>query len=348
MKNPILSESGYKFYLMALGLITVAHCLILHFYFQFSWEISISDSLSHNILFGIMAPGYWYIVNFASNTKDELSLIGMHSGAAALTILLWATVSSYPLRIIFGDQEHYLNFLNRAYIWRVIIGLLYYSIVVLIFNLLKYYQDMRERIKREMELQHLLKDAELQMLKSQINPHFIFNSLNSISALTLSSPDQAQQMVIKLSNFLRFSLGKDNSETNTLQEEIQNAELYIDIEKIRFGSKLNFSKTAEETCLQAHVPNLILQPLVENAIKHGLYQSLTDTTIALQCQKVEKMIYITLSNNFDAEYIPPKSTGIGIENVRKRLELVYERTDLMVIKKTKDTFEIALKIPVEY
>lgn len=345
MKNPILSGYGYKFYVLAWSLISLAHGVMMYTYFTFDWKVAVSDSLAYNLLFAAMAPGFWYVVNFSGNTKDELSLIGMHVGAATLSIFFWNTVASYPLRMFFSADEYYIYFLKSTYLWRMIIGVLYYSIIILIYYLVKYYQDMRSRMEREMELQHLLKDSELRMLKSQINPHFIFNSLNSISALTVSRPPLAQEMVIKLSNFLRYSLGKGSTEMNSLKEEIQNVTLYLEIEKIRFGSKLKFEKDIKTECEQTHVPNLILQPLVENAIKYGLYESMEDVTIRLSCSLSEQFLHISLSNNFDPEAVAPKGAGIGLQNVRKRLQLVYGRSDLLDIRKTASHFEVILKIP---
>ena len=105
---------------------------------------------------------------------------------------------------------------------------------------------MQKRLNRELELQNLLQDSELRMLKSQINPHFIFNSLNSVSALTVSAPKSARDMVIKLSEFLRYSLGKENTELVTLKQEVENVSLYLDIEKVRFGDRLSFKKKGRD------------------------------------------------------------------------------------------------------
>ncbi|MEM7299273.1 MAG: histidine kinase, partial [Bacteroidota bacterium] len=179
------------------------------------------------------------------------------------------------------------------------------------------------------------------------NPHFIFNSLNSISALTTTIPEDAREMVIKLSDFLRYSLGKENSELNPLKQEIQNVSIYLDIEKVRFGEKLKFEKIVKEDCLNVKVPNLILQPLIENAIKYGVYDSIEAVTIRLNCEKKEDLLFIRIHNNFDKESVASKGEGIGLNNVRKRLQLVFGRADLLEINKGKDQFEVTLKIPTK-
>ena len=206
---------------------------------------------------------------------------------------------------------------------------------------------MQKRLNRELELQNLLKDSELRMLKSQINPHFIFNSLNSVSALTVSKPESAREMVIKLGDFLRYSLGKDNSELNSLEQEVRNATLYLDIEKVRFGDKFRFEKEISAACTKVKVPNLILQPLFENAIKYGVYDSIDPVTIKLTCESADEMLNLRIVNNFDPTSVTAKGEGIGLDNVRKRLTLVYGRGDLLDVKKGETDFVVNLKIPTK-
>ncbi|MEP1034974.1 histidine kinase [Ekhidna sp.] len=346
MKHPILSGSGYKLYVLIWLVVMAAHGSVLYFYYDFSVAIAIADSLIYNLIFGAIAPGLWFIVTFGGLNKDELSLIGTHVGAAFLTIVVWLSLSSYALKLIFYAELTYLTFLSDSSVWRVIVGILFYSISVLIFYLIKYYQDMQKRLNRELELQNLLKDSELRMLKSQINPHFIFNSLNSVSALTVSKPEDAREMVIKLSDFLRYSLGKDHSELNSLEQEIRNATLYLDIEKVRFGDKLKFEKKIGSECLSVQMPNLIFQPLFENAIKHGVYNSIEPVTIKLKCELVEGMLKIHVKNDFDQTSVPAKGEGIGLDNVKKRLTLVYGRNDLLEVNRSENEFSVAITIPV--
>lgn len=348
MKHPILSGPGYKLYAIIWLVVMIIHGSVLYFYYDFSPLIAISDSLVYNLIFGAIVPGFWFIVTFGGLNKDELSLVATHVGSAGLTILVWMSISGYILKILFSDTPEYLDFLRDVRVWRIIIGAMFYSISVLIFYLIKYYQDMQKRMNRELELQSLLKDSELRMLKSQINPHFIFNSLNSVSALTVSMPESAREMVIKLSDFLRYSLGKDNSDLNSLRQEIQNSSLYIDIEKVRFGDKLQFEKEIGEDCLDIQVPNLILQPLIENAIKYGVYDSIEQVTIRISCRREGNMLQIKITNNFDSESVTGKGEGIGLENVRKRLLLVYGKGDLLQVRKGESEFEAFLKIPIGF
>lgn len=348
MKHPILSGSGYKLYTLVWLIVMTAHGSVLYFYYDFSIAIAVADSFTFNLIFGVITPGFWFIVTFGSLNRDELSLLVTHVVAAFLTILLWLSLSNYILGLLFFTEAEYLQFLLESKIWRVIIGVLFYSISVLIFYLIKYYQDMQKRLNRELELQNLLKDSELRMLKSQINPHFIFNSLNSVSALTITEPEDAREMVIKLSDFLRYSLGKDNSELDSLEQEVKNATLYLDIEKVRFGEKLIFVKEIPKECLKVQVPNLILQPLFENAIKYGVYDSIEPVTIKLTCELQGRLLSLHILNTFDPSSVTSPGEGIGLENVRRRLNLVYSRNDLLIVKKHESEFSVTLKIPITY
>ncbi|GAB4245955.1 MAG: histidine kinase [Ekhidna sp.] len=323
------------------------HGLVLFLYYDFSPLIASLDSLVYNLIFGTIVPGFWFIVSFGGLNKDRISLLVTHLGAAGITIILWLGVSNFIMRLIFSDNANYLNFLSGATVWRIIIGALFYSISILIFYLIKYYQDMQKRMNRELELQALLKDSELRMLKSQINPHFIFNSLNSISALTVSMPEKAREMVIKLSDFLRYSLGKDNEELTSLADEIDNVTLYLEIEKVRFGDKLSFEMDIDSECQSIKVPNLILQPLLENAIKYGVYDNLSTVTIHLLCKLDHRHMIIRLSNSYDPKSSAFKGEGIGLKNVKKRLSLVYGWQDLMLVEQGEDQFTVQIKIPLD-
>ena len=252
----------------------------------------------------------------------------------------------YVLDFLFKENTLYIDFLKSSQVWRAIFGVLFYSISVLIFYLIRYYQDMQKRLNQELELQNLLKDSELKLLKSQINPHFIFNSLNSVSALTVANPERAREMVIKLSDFLRYSLGKGVNELNTLEQEIKNVSLYLDIEKVRFGERLSFRQEVSKECLPVKVPNLILQPLIENAVKHGLYESLEPIEILLSCRLEGDGVAIKLRNDFDPSGAVAKGSGIGLQSVGRRLTLVYGVGTLLQVEKKENTFTAMLKIPM--
>jgi LytS/YehU family sensor histidine kinase len=153
-------------------------------------------------------------------------------------------------------------------------------------------------------------------------------------------------MIIKLSGFLRYSLAHDPNNLIPLKQEIENMESYIAVEKVRFGEKLVFENHINEKCGTHKVPFLILQPLIENAIKHGVYESMEPVNVKVFCEPIEnQQVKITVENDFDPNTVPRKGTGTGIKNIKERLRIIYQLNDLFSIEKTKNYFIVTLVLP---
>jgi LytS/YehU family sensor histidine kinase len=257
----------------------------------------------------------------------------------------WLYLGYLILKFILVDHEAYFTFLNDSFIARLATGILYYGVTLLIYHLFIYGKELEAKNLNEAKLNLLVKESELNVLRSQLNPHFLFNSLNSISSLTVSDPETARDMIIKLSEFLRYALRHGEREKTRFSDEINNIELYLQIEKIRFGEKLIFEKEIGKGCEQGLIPNMILQPLFENAVKHGVYESTEPITIRMSCEAVVRNIEIRIRNNFDSSQVSRKGAGIGLRNVRNRLMLIYGRDDLVQINKSENEFEVKLQIP---
>ena len=168
-----------------------------------------------------------------------------------------------------------------------------------------------------------------------------------MSALTEIDPKKAKEMIIKLADFLRYILATNEREKNKLSEELKNIRLYLDIEKIRFEEKFDYSEQLEKECNNAEIPNMILQPLFENVIKHGVYETFDKVTLTLNCSFNDGFLKIHLLNNFDESSKSRKGTGVGLKNINDRLNLIYRRNDLMEVKKEKGIFSVTLFIPIE-
>jgi LytS/YehU family sensor histidine kinase len=211
----------------------------------------------------------------------------------------------------------------------------------------KYYEDLQQNIRKEHELKSQLKESEFEALKAQINPHFLFNSLNSISSLCMIDSAKAQSMIINLSDFLRLSINKKNEHTTSLEEEIENMNLYLGIEKQRFGKKLNVVYHLKENTTKAIIPSMILQPIIENSIKHGVSQLTDLSDIVIRSSIKAQNLQISIENQFDPSYSAKKGTGIGIKNIRNRLVNLYDKVDLLEIEKQENKFIVKLTIPQE-
>lgn len=191
-----------------------------------------------------------------------------------------------------------------------------------------------------------LTTAELNNIHQQLQPHFLFNSLNSISSLTLISPKEANRMIQLLSDFLRGTLRKDIQQLVPLTEEINQLKLYLEIEKIRFGHRLSIHFSQTDACESAKVPALIIQPLIENALKYGLYGTTekSDITIDLKCD--EHTLLITVQNPFDVDFQhQQKGLGFGHASIKRRLALFYGQNDLLKTHHSNSIYTCTLRIP---
>ncbi len=193
----------------------------------------------------------------------------------------------------------------------------------------------------------LSREAELKALKAQVNPHFLFNSLNSISALTSIDPVKAREMCIALSDFLRNSLRLGERETIPLGEELALTRSYLAVERVRFGQKLQIKQTVEEGCANCDVPPLLVQPLVENAIKHGIATLENGGEITLSSVRQQNQLLVTIENPFDPDAPPAQKTGFGLLGVRNRIRARYGIRGWLEIEVQPSRYRVVLSLPWE-
>ncbi|NCC73096.1 MAG: hypothetical protein EOM06_06825 [Sphingobacteriia bacterium] len=347
MLNPIITQKRhFSVYVTSFAVILLLHFFILNFFFGFAIEISLADAGVYTFLMFLLGIGAWYIVQHLTLSEQKYHLvIADHLIAGGVVVMLWLFGGYFLLSAFFSQNQAYNDFLKLTVPWRFVYGLLLYSVIVMIYYLINYYRDYREKLMQEASLKQTIQESELNLLKSQINPHFLFNSLNSISALIITDTDKARAMILELSDFLRYTIRSNENEQISLREELDNIDRYLSIEKIRFGNRLIIEKEIEDACLGRLIPNMILQPLYENAIKHGVNECTGQVTITTRCEAENDRLLISISNNFTPGNISSKGKGIGIANVQKRMMLQFRRSDLVVIEKTANQFTIRLIIP---
>ena len=345
MKHPILGSIALAYYFLIWIIIGGIHFFLLYNYLNLPLVFSIQDSVIYNLTFAFLGLGVWYLVRFSipKDLTDSGPFFTL-AGTGIVTLVIWTFLCASILQLL-QPQEVYQQILDEALLYHIISGAFYYTVIVLVYYLILYNQNLQEQKNRQLQLAADVKDAELRMLKSQINPHFIFNSLNSINSLTLSDAAKARQMIINLSSFLRYSIGKDNQDTNNLGSELENIELYLAIEKVRFGDRLMFNNTITEELHRCKIPNLLLQPLFENAIKHGVQESIDTIVINLEGTLKNDILTIEISNNFDPESVSPKGSGIGLKNISQRLTLIYGREGLIRTEVKQNLYKVTLQIP---
>lgn len=250
------------------------------------------------------------------------------------------------LWIIFKEGDRYFSIIHNSWSIRFGAGFLLISSMSM-FSLLWYsQQEQKESDGRKRETEKLAKEAELFKLRRQLQPHFLFNSLNSISALIGYDPEKARYMIHQLSDFLRGTLKNDEQQWNTLEEELKYLQLYLDIEKVRFGHRLKTEIIYKDEILALKIPALLLQPVVENAIKFGLYDTTGEVLIKIEATMGQNNLHIMVQNPFDPETSQPlKGTGFGLSSIQRRLFLLFARSDLLSTKKDHELYITTIIVP---
>ncbi len=316
---------------------------------SFPWPVVVSDALFSSLLFGFMGLLAWYPTRYIPFQRNSpFYSILAHVVAGLLVLFVWVLVTVGILNGIVADQEAYVKFLNKSLPWRAGLGGLVYLVLVLIYYLVSNNQKLMERTQQQERLKVLVRETELSMLKSQINPHFLFNSLNSIASLTMSNPDEAREMIIRLSDFLRYSLKHRENEYVPLKEELGRMKDYLAIEKKRFGEKIQYIFNISGECEDFPVPTMIFQPLFENAIRHGVYESVDPITIRFDCTPENEFMKTVVANDYDPAIPTRKGTGVGLQNVRQRIELAYQEKGSVQWMGTEGVFKVTILFPRIY
>ncbi len=347
MSHPVSSQKvnliAYTIVWALLGFIQAG---IFIYIFNIDTGPAIVDSFVVSLIHGILGLAVWYPVRFSPlNTENFFIPLFNIVITGFLAVFVWVGISYMILSNLFSEHDDYLQFLSSSLPGRAITDMLIYAVLVLVYSLVTYNLNLQEKISNESNLKTLVREAELAMLKTQINPHFLFNSLNSISLLISRDQEKAREMIIKLSDFLRYSLRFGEKDQIRLLDELENMDRYLEIEKIRFGDKLLYNKNVEDFSHDFPIPNMILQPLFENAVKHGVYESLNPIHIQLNVKKVRNSLLIEVKNDYDSESISVKGTGIGLKNIKERLLLLYGRSDLINYSGKDGVFIVNLIIP---
>ena len=320
------------------------HCLLI-MYYGYSFNLSLIDSLITNGLLmaacGIVSNILRYYLPYSNRYFYVLIL--------CLTFSLLANaLAKFILNLSLNDPAYreYLPFLGNTYWIRLGIDFLMICCMAVICVLWYTQEEEQENRQRKNDAEKLSRDAELYKLRQQLQPHFLFNSLNSISALIVSNPGQARNMIHQLSDFLRTTLRKEEEQWVKMEEELQSLELYLDIEKVRFGHRLSTSIVKDEQSGGMLIPPMLLQPVVENAIKFGLYDTTEDVTIFISVSAENNMLKVTVQNPFDPETASPRhGTGFGLNSVKRRLYLLFARTDLVETSAADHVFTTTINIP---
>ncbi|RZK50290.1 MAG: sensor histidine kinase [Pedobacter sp.] len=305
--------------------------------------ISLSDSV---LSIGLTAACCVLLNNMLGHYQPQNEKLAYLLILTAIFTALVVFIADYFLNLFFGLDEIYITFLNNTLAFRAFV--IYLFITWCAFSMVLWYrlEEQSESQKRLLITESLAKEAELNKLRHQLQPHFLFNSLNSVYALTIVNPKEAGTMIMKLASFLRGTLKRDDEVWIQIEEEMEYIQLYLDIEKVRFSHRLSIDVQVAENTLKKSLPGTFLQPIVENAIKFGLYNTSKKITIQISVNMEGPFLKVQVKNPFDPDMKNASGTGFGLSAIRRRLYLLFGDKNLLQTETQNNNLYITtLKIP---
>ncbi|HMJ69846.1 MAG TPA: histidine kinase [Cyclobacteriaceae bacterium] len=314
--------------------------------FQYSWAVSFADAAVTQLDWTVAG----YVLNsmlryYRPSSRNILNLLVFSLALAGLFTFLVLPYFLPKAVAYIGGPADYSSFLDGSLFVRFVMSWMQLLFVAAISWMWYFIEEQQQNLKMKGDTERLAREAELSQLRQQLQPHFLFNSLNSINALVVAQPELARKMIQQLSDFLRGTIKKDDRQLVTLEEDIHQLSLYLDIEKVRFGYRLRSEIRSDEESNACKLPPLLLQPIVENAIKYGLYDTIGEITISIEASVEDKHLVIRVSNPFDPATSQPKGTGFGLNSIGRRLYLIYFNNNLLQTSAEDSIFTTTIKIP---
>lgn len=315
-----------------------------------NWSTASVFTLPVSLIFGFLTTSAYYIAKSFHIKKYAFFTISLVFILSAVISALLCLGFAYGWVFLFSSlfNQPILVISYQFGLSIVTTSALLYLLALLTYDMVIAFDQVKAAEQRESTARLLARDAEMQVLRSQIDPHFLFNSLHSISALTTIDPVAARDMTIALADFFRKTLTLSEKEKVTLEQELSLCHDFLAVEKIRFGNKLTTEIRIDEPLKSALIPPMILQPLLENAIKHGIRTVRVGGCITIDVIRHEEWLHIQMSNPFSAESPASAGSGMGLHNLRARFQAMYDDQARVMWKTTTDTFSIELTVPLEF
>ncbi len=313
------------------------------------WLTAVAFFVPLGLAFGLISQSAWYVCRTFPLVRSRAWAVGTAQLLAAVfASAVWVAAAGGWARTleIAGLESAGATMYQTQRPLLFVIGALLFWLVSSFFYLLIAFEASKEAERANLELTLLAREAELKALRAQIDPHFIFNSLHSISALTAADPPAARRMCLLLADFLRETLRLGGNDQITLSEELALADRFLAIEQVRLGQRLNVARETDPGAAACLVPPLLLQPLVENAVNHGVAQLVDGGTIRVAAMRSGSTLTITLENPCDPDRPRSRGVGLGLELLRKRLTNQYGATDALYAQEQSGRFRVEVRIPV--
>jgi len=345
--HPLLATKGrVALYLLAWLPLGILLAYLLTVTGNLGWQEASVLGIPLALFYAFVCIGPWYMCRVLPLGPAHLAkVLGNHIAASIVAGLLWIVVAK---GLGLALTRHYPR-LNEEFSPQLPlvfgIGVLLYLLAVALDYVLLSVESSKEAETREQEARTMAREAEIKALKAQINPHFLFNSLNSIAALATVDGVRAREMCIKLSDFLRSTLSLGDRKSISLRDELALSKAYLDVEQVRFGARMKVEFDVDSACNDCIVPPLVLQPLVENAVKHGIAGLVDGGTIRLEARLADGWLLVTIENEYDPEAPAARRHGLGLENVRSRLRTLYENKARIDTQVSDTRFVVEVKLP---
>jgi two-component system sensor histidine kinase AlgZ len=348
--HPLLTRNRLGLYLLAWVPLTATSIYVLVTRGTLSWLQATVLAMAVFLFYALLCLSAWYPCRATPLGKVSfIRLLLTHFVAAGVMSFVWTQGGAALAYGVLSPEKFAaikLQFepqVNAIFT----VGVLLYLLSVAFHYVLIAMEDSRRAEAQAIEARVLARDAELKALKAQVNPHFLFNSLNSISALTSIDPSRARDMCVLLGDFLRLTLGLGEKNLVRFSDELELLEKYLAIEKVRFGDRLKMHEEIQEDSKVCLLPPLLLQPLVENAVKHGIAALPEGGDVRLAVQRQNGRLSILVENSWDPEAPPRRSGGMGLKNVQQRLEARYGKDAILRVSTAGELFQVSLSLPAE-
>ena len=298
------------------------------------------------VVLGLQSLSFWYLVQ--AMPPGDTPVVRMSVtwfAAGVISLAVWLAIAYGWSRFLLPPGEEYADSA-----WSGVPLLIFSGSIGILLSVLGHYlagafQRSRTAERRALELQVLAREAELKSLRAQLDPHFLFNSLNSVAALIGNDTKAARQMCFQMAQFFRKSLTLARQQAIPLSEEISLVETFLSIERVRFGDRLRCTFDVGEDAANVLVPPLVLQPLVENAVHHGVAHLLEGGEVKVQARRREGLIELIVENPCDPDRPPSRGTGVGLANVRSRIEALSGHRASVDVDAREDFFRVSILMP---
>ncbi len=283
-----------------------------HFFLKKKWSIWVVAILASIVISALMAT-MGLVASFLQNSSHN-------------------KIEDGSFKLIFTLLGSTMNFIRYVAVW------------VIIYFMYKILQQNNAILQEKLTIENLAKTTELELLKAQLNPHFLFNALNSIKALVIINPEQSRDAIVKLSELLRFTLQYGKELLIPVNDEMNEVKKYLELEQLRFGKRLHIAFHVDENTLSQTIPPAIVLTLAENAIKHGVAKQMGESNVVIRSKINDEALMIFVENT--GAYLPGNNAGIGLKHVNKRLEEVYHHKAFFTITQENEKVIACIKTPL--